>query len=45
VEHARRLADEIPSLPSVDHTVSTVERDPHEVAAEIRRLLSSAGVI
>ncbi len=45
IEHARRLADEIPLLPSIDLTLSTVNRDAREVAEEIRALLSSAGIV
>jgi hypothetical protein len=45
IEHARKLANEIPSLPSIDVALSTVESDVHEVANEIRRLLSSTGIV
>jgi chloramphenicol 3-O-phosphotransferase len=45
IEHARKLAGEIPSLPGIDLTLSTVDRDVHEVATEVRRLLSSTGVV
>ena len=45
VEHARRLAQEIPSLPSVDLRLSTVDRNAREVATELRGLLSSAGIL
>lgn len=45
IEHARKLAEEIPSLPSIDLTLSTVDRDVHEVANDLRRLLSSTGVV
>lgn len=45
IAHARKLAEEIPSLPSIDLTLSTVDRDVHEVATEISRLLSSNGIV
>ncbi|HUA48622.1 MAG TPA: hypothetical protein VMA77_25545 [Solirubrobacteraceae bacterium] len=45
IEHARKLAEEIPSLPSIDFTLSTVDRDVHEVATEVRRLLASTGIV
>lgn len=45
IEHARKLAEDIPSLPIIDFTLSSVDRDVQEVATEFRRLLSSIGIV
>jgi adenylate kinase family enzyme len=39
IEHARRLARDIPSLPQVEVVLSTVDRQAIEVATEVRDLL------
>lgn len=45
VEHARELADVIPSIAGIDLVLSTVDRGAPEVAAEIRELLLDRGLI
>lgn len=45
VEHSRQLADQIPPIPGIDALISTVGRDPRELATEIRELLSARGIL
>jgi gluconate kinase len=45
IEHARKLAHDIPRLPSIDAVLSTVERPVAEVAAEVSEILLARGVI
>lgn len=45
IEHARKLAQEIPCLPSIDVVLSTDDRDAVEVAAEIKEIVSARGLI
>lgn len=45
IEHARKLADEIPLLGRIDLVLSTVDRQATEVAAEVKRFLSAAGML
>lgn len=45
VEHARRLAQEIHRLASIDVVVSTADRDAVEVAAEVKDVLLRRGLI
>jgi chloramphenicol 3-O-phosphotransferase len=44
VEHARRLAHDIPLLRAVDVVVRTGDRRAEDVAAEVRELLISHGL-
>ena len=45
IEHARELAVQIPSIEGIDYVVSTDGRERSEVAAEIRELLGTHGII
>jgi adenylate kinase family enzyme len=45
VEHARKLADEIPLLPGVDVVIGTDGRRAVDVAAELKELLAARGLI
>ena len=45
VEHARKLAREIPLLSGIDVVLSASDRDPVDVATEIRELLATAGIV
>jgi chloramphenicol 3-O-phosphotransferase len=45
VEHARKLAREIPSLRGIDVVLSTVGRQPAEVATDVKRLLVANGML
>lgn len=45
VEHARKLAHEIPSLGGIDLVLSTADRRAAEVAAEVKRLLAAKGIL
>jgi len=45
VEHARKLAGEIPSLRGIDVVLSTVDRQPSEVAGEVKSLLAAKGML
>jgi chloramphenicol 3-O-phosphotransferase len=45
VEHARRLAREIPSLGGIDLVLSTVDRQAAEVATEVKGLLIAKGIL
>lgn len=45
VEHSRQLADQIPPIPGIDALISTVGRDPREIATEIRELLRARGIL
>lgn len=45
IEHARKLAREIPSLPSVDVVLGTAERRAVDVAAEVSEILVARGLI
>jgi hypothetical protein len=45
VEHARKLAHDIPLLPSVDVVVRTDDRSADDVAAEVKELLAAHGLI
>jgi chloramphenicol 3-O-phosphotransferase len=45
IEHARRLALEIPAIPGIDVTLSTVDRNADEVADEIRELTLARGLV
>ena len=40
---AGRLAEQIPVLPGIDVVLPTTDRQPGDVAAELRQLLSVAG--
>lgn len=45
VEHARKLAREIPSLGGIDLVLSTVDQQAAEVATEVKRLLAAKGIL
>lgn len=45
VDHARVLAEQIPALDGVDLAISTVDRAPEDVAAEIRHALQDRGIL
>lgn len=45
VEHARKLAPEIPSLGGIDVVLSTVDRQAGEVAIEVKKLLAAKGIL
>jgi chloramphenicol 3-O-phosphotransferase len=45
VERARRLAEAIPSIPSVDLIIQTVDRRPVDVAAEVTDALLARGLL
>jgi chloramphenicol 3-O-phosphotransferase len=45
VEHARKLATEIPSLGGIDLVLSTVDRQAAEVAIEVKKLLAANGIL
>lgn len=45
IEHARKLAVEIPSLPGIDAALSTCDRESEEVAAELKELLVARGML
>jgi chloramphenicol 3-O-phosphotransferase len=45
VEHARKLAREIPSLGGIDLVLSTVDRQAAEVATEVKKLLTARGIL
>jgi hypothetical protein len=45
VDHARKLADEIPLLPGVEVVIGTDHRRAVEVAAEVKDLLTARGLI
>ena len=45
VEHARKLALEIPALGGIDLVLSTVDRQPGEVAIEVKKLLAAKGIL
>lgn len=45
IEHARELADIIPSLEGIDVVISTIDRDARDVAAEIKELLTAGGIL
>lgn len=45
IAHARELADAVPSIPGVDLTLRTDGRDPTDVAAEIKAVLVSRGIV
>ena len=45
VEHARKLACEIPALGGIDLVLSTVDRHAAEVATEVKRLLAARGIL
>ena len=45
IDHARDLADEIPSIPGIDLVLSTDGREPHQVAAEIKAALVASGIV
>ncbi len=45
IDHSRQLAVDIPSLPGIDATWSTVDRRPEEVALEVKELLTARGIL
>jgi hypothetical protein len=45
VEHARLLAEQIPRIPGLDFTISTVNRDATDVAAEVKQVLRDRGIL
>lgn len=45
VEHAQKLADQIPSIPGIDVLIPTNDREATEVAVEVRQLLSAKGML
>jgi gluconate kinase len=45
VEHARKLADQIPSIAGIDAVIPTIDRQASAVASEVRQLLSTKGVL
>jgi chloramphenicol 3-O-phosphotransferase len=45
VAHARTLADTIPALAGIDASLPTADRDPEDVALEIRALMTGMGII
>lgn len=45
IEHARELADVIPSIPGIDFVLGTVQRGAPDVAAEIKALLVDHGLL
>lgn len=45
VEHARELARQIPSLPGIDLVLRTRDRQPAEVATELKALLSGKRIL
>ena len=45
VEHARLLAEQIPRIPGLDLTISTVDRDATDVAAEVKQVLRDRGIL
>jgi hypothetical protein len=45
IEHARKLAVDIPLLPGIDVALSTSDRRPEEVAGELKELLVARGML
>jgi hypothetical protein len=45
VEHTRYLAEVMPVIPGIDLVIPTVDRDPRDVATEVRDALSTAGIL
>jgi adenylate kinase family enzyme len=44
IEHARRLAAEIPAISGIDVLISTLGRDPDDVASQIKEQLLERGI-
>jgi hypothetical protein len=45
VEHARKLAEDIPSVPGIDVVLPTAERQAAEVATDVKNLLSAKAIL
>jgi hypothetical protein len=45
VGHARILAEQIPRIPDLDVSISTVDRDATDVAGEVERVLWDRGIL